>query len=241
MGGKRFFGPIFHQLELSSRASQRIVRVTRNKNPESALSAMKLIRGRRTMKTLTGRLVKFNSTALALLTTVLLGARGAAAKDHRVKASETQARVVAHISFTGLLDVDMAMQKRGNEKYYLYVQHSKDQGISIIDVSTPAQPKAVAVIPWPDSDVTSRMNVTGDLAIIAETGALPMRRSASDDDLVLWDLSNPPTPRVVQRFSRVVKWLQDERDFIYVLNGEGLWVVSKPAVRQPQQDQSSGY
>jgi hypothetical protein len=79
---------------------------------------------------------------------VLLGAGGAAAKDHKVKASETQAQVVAHISFTGLLDVDMAMQKRANEKYYLYVQHSKDQGISIIDVSAPAQPKAVAVIPW---------------------------------------------------------------------------------------------
>ena len=64
------------------------------------------------MKKLTCRLVKFNSTALALLTTVLLGAGGAAAKDHKVKASETQAQVVAHISFTGLLDVDMAMQKR---------------------------------------------------------------------------------------------------------------------------------
>jgi hypothetical protein len=49
---------------------------------------------------------------------------------------------------------------------------------------------------------------------------------ASNDDLVLWDLSNPSTPRVVQKFSGVVKWLQDERNFIYVLNGEGLWVIS---------------
>jgi len=37
----------------------------------------------------------------------------------------------------------------------------------------------------------------------------------------------------------VVKWLQDERNFIYVLNGDGLWVVSKPADRQPEQMESS--
>jgi hypothetical protein len=39
----------------------------------------------------------------------------------------------------------MAIQKKVNDKYYLYVQHSKDQGISIIDISKPAQPKAVGV------------------------------------------------------------------------------------------------
>jgi hypothetical protein len=185
------------------------------------------------------RFVKFNSAASAVLTTVLLVSGGASAKDHKVKTSDNQADVVAHISFPGLSAVDMAMQKKVNDKYYLYVQHSKDQGISIIDISKPAQPKVVGVIPWPDPAVSSRMNVTGDLAIIAETGALPMRGRTSNDDLVLWDLSNPAAPRVVQKFSGVVKWLQDERNFIYVLNGDGLWVVSKPVDRQPEQTESS--
>jgi hypothetical protein len=184
-------------------------------------------------------LVKFNAAALALLTTVLVVSGGASAKDHKLKGSDNQAQVVAHISFAGLSAVDMAMQKKVNDKYYLYVQHSKDQGISIIDISKPAQPKAVGMIPWPDPALSGRMNVTGDLAIIAESGVLPMRSSASNDDLVLWDLSNPAAPRVVQKFSGVVKWLQDERNFIYVLNGDGLWVVSKPADRQPEQTVSS--
>jgi len=128
-----------------------------------------------------------------------------------------------------------------NDKYYLYVQHSKDQGISIIDISNPAQPKAVGIIPWPDPAVSSRMNLTGDLAIIVEIEVLPTRNPANDD-LVLWDLSNPAVPRVVQKFSGVVKWLQDERNFIYVLNGEGSWVVSKPVDRQAEQTESSnGY
>lgn len=178
--------------------------------------------------------VKFNSTAMALLASVLLVSGGASAKDHKAKVSDNQARVVAHISFTGLSAIDMAMQNKGNDKVYLYVQHSRDQGISVIDIGKPTEPKNLGVIPWPDPAMSSRMNVTGDLAIIAETSVLPMRSSASNDDLVLWDLSNPAAPRVVQRFSGVVKWLQDDRHFVYVLNDEGLWVVSKPADRQPE-------
>jgi hypothetical protein len=184
------------------------------------------------------RFTRFNSTA-AIVTTALLLSSAAAAKDHKVKTPDNQASVVAHISFDGMSAVDMAMQKKVNDKYYLYVQHSKDEGISIVDISKPAQPKTVGVIPWPDPAVSSRMNVTGDLAIIAEDGALPVRRSASDGDLVLWDLSNPAAPRVMQKFLGVVSWLQDERDFIYVLNSEGLWVVSKPADRKPAQSESS--
>ena len=163
------------------------------------------------------RFVKFNSAALAILTTLLLVSGGASAKDHKLKTSDNQADVVAHISFTGLSAVDMAIQKKVNDKYYLYVQHSKDQGISIIDISKTAQPKAVGVIPWPDPALSSRMNLTGDLAIIAESEA----------------------PRVVQKFSGVVKWLQDERNFTYVLNGDGLWVVSEPADRQAEQTAAS--
>jgi hypothetical protein len=187
------------------------------------------------------RFVNLGSMTLALLVTVLLVTGGASAKERKAKASDSQARVVAHISFSGLSAVDMAMQKKVKDKYYLYVQHSKDQGVSIIDISKPDQPKAVGVVPWPDPAASSRMNVTGDLAIIAESDV--QRRSSSNDDLILWDLSNPAVPRVVQKFEGVVRWFQDERNYVYVLNGEGLWVVSEPTDRQQQEesDPSSNY
>jgi LVIVD repeat len=194
-------------------------------------------------KIITSKLVDFSSSMLALLTIVLIVTVGSAsATEHKPKGSGAESRVVAHISFSGLSAVDMAMQKKVNDKYYIYVEHSKDQGISIIDISNPAQPKALGVIPWPDSAMSNRMTLAGDLAIIAESEVLPMHSRTSDDDLVLWDLSNPAAPRVVQKFSGVVKWLQDERSFIYVLNGEGLWVISKPADRRQEQTESStGY
>jgi hypothetical protein len=178
----------------------------------------------------TSTFVEFSSRALALFTVALVVTVSAAsAKEHKPKESGAGSQVVAHLSFSGLSAVDMAMQRKVNDKYYLYVEHSKDQGISIIDISKPTQPKSVAVIPWPDPDLSSRMSLTGGVAVISESEILPMRSSkTSTDDLVLWDLSNPTAPRVVQKFSGVVKWLQDERNFIYVLNGDGLWVVSEP-------------
>jgi hypothetical protein len=184
--------------------------------------------------------MKFNSAAAALLTFVLLVAGGASAKDHKSKDSNNQAHIVGHISFEGLSTVDMAIQSKENDSYYLYVQHANNQGISVIDISKPTEPKTVRVIPWPDPALSSRMKVTGDLAIIAETGVPPIRNITSNDDLVLWDLSNPVTPRVVRKFSGVARWLQDDRDFVYILNGEGLWVVSKPADRESESWESYG-
>jgi hypothetical protein len=187
----------------------------------------------------TSKFVEFSSGTLGFLTIVLfVTVSSASAKEHKPKGSGAVSHVVAHISFSGLSAVDMAMRRKINDKYYLYVEHSKDQGVSIIDISKPTQPKEVGVIPWPDPALSSRMSLTGALAIIAESEFFPMHSITSPDDLVLWDLSNPAAPRVVQKFSGVVKWLQDERRFIYVLNGDGLWVVSEPA-EQPEQTEPS--
>ena len=180
------------------------------------------------------KLAESGVSRVAFLVTVLVSLGSASAKEPKVKNSANEAHVVAHISFSGLSSVDMAMQRKVNDKYYLYVQHSKDEGVSIIDISKPAQAKILSVISWPDPAVSSRMDVAGNLAIIAENEILPARGSRSNDDLVLWDLSNPAAPRVVQKFTGVVKWLQDERNFIYVLNRDGLWVISEPADRQPE-------
>lgn len=187
----------------------------------------------------TSTFVDSSARALALLTVALVVTVGnVSAKEHKPKASGAGSQVVAHVAFSGLSAVDMAMQRKVNNKYYLYVEHSKDQGISIIDISKPNQPKAIGLIPWPDPALSGRMSLTGALAIISESDVVSMHSVISTDDLVLWDLSNPAAPQVMQKFSGVVKWLQDERNFIYVLNGDGLWVVSEPA-DQPDQTEPS--
>jgi hypothetical protein len=71
------------------------------------------------------------------------------------------------------------------------------------------------------------------LAIVSESNVPSTKSNASTKNLVLWDTSNPATPREVQRFAGVVRWLEDDRNFIYVLNGDGLWVLSPPEEDEP--------
>ena len=187
----------------------------------------------------TSRFANLSSNVAALLAIVFVVAlSSASARERKSKPAGNASHVVAHISFGSLSIVDMAMQEQDGDKRYLYIQHSRDEGISVIDVRTPAKPKVVRVIPWPDPAVSSHMNVTGNLALITETVALPVHSASSTNDLVIWDLSNPGAPQVVKRFSAVVRFLQDSSNFMYVLNSEGLWVISTP---EPAQVDTSSY
>jgi hypothetical protein len=180
-----------------------------------------------------GKVVKFGSIVFAVVVPLLLASGDASAKGHKTKGSETQNYVGAHLSFTGLSDIDMEMQRKLNGAYYLYIQHSQEEGISIIDISHPVHPKMVGTIPPANQTTSGTLNVMGDLAIVSESNVPSTKNNASTRNLILWDTSNPATPREVQRFAGVVRWLEDDRNFIYVLNGDGLWVLSPPEEDEP--------
>ena len=174
--------------------------------------------------------VEFHSRGLVLLTSLLLVFLGAAAaKDHKSMKPTNRPRVVAHIQFDGMSEVDMTIQTRPGDKYYLYVQHSKGEGVSIMDISRPEKPKAIAILHEEDSAGGGSMTISGNLAIVSEHAAASSHGGEfSDVDVLLWDTSDPTSPRLVQKFPKVVQWLQDDRGFIYVLEDDGLWIVSQP-------------
>jgi hypothetical protein len=174
--------------------------------------------------------VEFNSRGLVLLTSLLLVFLGAAAaKDHKSMKPTSRPQVIAHIQFDGMSEVDMTIQNRPGDKYYLYVQHSKGEGVSIMDVSRPEKPQAIAILHEEDAAGGASMTISGNLAIVSEHAAASSHGAElSDTNVVLWDTSDPKSPRLVQKFSKVMKWLQDDREFIYVLADDGLWIVSQP-------------
>jgi hypothetical protein len=187
------------------------------------------------MKKINGRnAIGFSPDSLALITgSIFVAVNSAIAKEHKPNLSANESQVVAHVSLKGQTAIDMALQRQVNNKLYLYVQHSKDEGISVIDVTQPKKPKVLGIVSWPNPTVASQMNMTGSLGIITERAAAP-NHDKTLPDLVMWDLSNPVSPRAVQQFSGVVRWFEDERDFIYVLNGDGLWVISTPVDQQAE-------
>ena len=183
--------------------------------------------------------VIFNSRGLVLLASlVLVFIGGAAAKDHKSIKPTNGPHVVAHIQFDGMSEVDMTIQTRPGDRYYLYVQHSKGEGVSIIDISKPEKPKAIGVLHEGDTAGDGRTTIMGNLAIVADSshgGGL------SIGDVVIWDTSDPTSPRLAQKFSKVVKWLQDNREFIYLLADDGLWIVSQPDDQPLNSPDSSAY
>ena len=187
--------------------------------------------------------VVFNSRGLVLLASlVLVFIGGAAAKDHKGMKPTTKTHVVAHIQFDGMSEVDMSIQTRSGDRYYLYVQHSKGEGVSIIDISKPEKPKAIGVLHEGDTAGDGRMTITGNLAIVADNAADSSHGGELvNGDVVIWDTSDPTSPRLVQKFSKAVKWLQDNRDFIYVLADDGLWIVSQPDDQPLNSPDSSAY
>jgi hypothetical protein len=189
----------------------------------------------------TSKSTELGATLLALIAVVfVLTVSSASAKERKPKSSATPSQVVAHIPFEGLSMVDMTMPNRTDKKRYVYVQHGSTEGVSVIDVSNPEKAKVLRTIPWPNSQVSNRLNIVGEMAIIGETETIPDRRSSASTDVVLWDLSNPTAPRELQKFAGVVRVLEDDDNFIYVLNAEGLWVISEPE-RRSQQDGSDAY
>lgn len=105
----------------------------------------------------------------------------------------------------------------------------KGEGVSIIDISRPEKPKAIGALHEADATGDGRMTITGSPAIVSDDAADSSHRGElSNRDVVIWDTSDPSSPRLLQKFSKVVKWLQDNREFIYVLADDGLWIVSQP-------------
>jgi hypothetical protein len=187
--------------------------------------------------------LEFNWRSLVLLANVLVVSVSiAAAKDHKTPKAADKPRVAAHLQFEGMSELDMTIQARPGDRYYLYVQHSKAEGVSIIDITKPEKPKAVGLLSWADATGEGRMTVTGDLAIVSDrTVASSHSERIFNDDVALWDTSDPTSPRLIQKFSKVVKWLQDDRGFTYVLADDGLWVVAQPKPQQVDAPDSSGY
>lgn len=182
------------------------------------------------------------SCGLVLLLGVLLTFVGTAvAKDHNATKAADKPHVVAHLEYDGMSKIDMTIQRRPGNRYYLYVQHSKTEGVSIVDISKPESPKAMGLLSWANATGEGGVTVTGALAIVSDRAAGSFHSGEFSDDVVLWDTSDPATPRLVKKFSKVVKWLQDDREFIYVLADDGLWIVSQPEHLQAESPDSSPY
>lgn len=146
----------------------------------------------------------------------------ARAKDKKLHSSAV-VKVVASMTFDNKLPADMLIQQV-NGKPYLFVQLANAQGVVVVDISKPNKLKIVSSLSGTDAGGASEFDINGNAATITSVAA-DASSPANKGELVLWDISDPGNPRVVQRFAGVVRVLHDKRKYTYVLNQDGLWVV----------------
>jgi hypothetical protein len=163
----------------------------------------------------------------------------ASARQHNPDPSRA-VRVVAHVSFDGESSTDMAIQTKADGHRYLYVEHSPEQGVSILDLASPSEPTLVGSVAWPNAATTHIRDVAAEAVLLTEAennAAATQPASQPSDPFVLWDTSQINSPKVVQRFANVSRVLADDRGYLYILNADGLWVISTPTAYQYQQSQ----
>lgn len=181
------------------------------------------------MKPKTGAIRNLRSCVapLAILGLVLGASSTPWGKERKSQLAAVQ--VVGKMSFGGQVASDMAIHQ-ANGKSYLYVQLSQPDGVVVLDITEPATLKTITEMLPPGRMAASHLSIDGNVALVAGDTSYPAAstRTQAKDQLVLWDISKPASPRMVQEFSGVARVIHDDRNYIYVLDREGLWVVADP-------------
>ncbi len=150
-------------------------------------------------------------------------------------------KVLAHLALPGMHVNEMFVQHR-NDRDYLYLHRPTRKAFALIDVTRPNKPVLVerAMLSEPphgrvDVDPNNPAIVISvapeDHPAVAPSKAEP---DAGTQPAVLptetirfLDLSDPQHPKTLKSFSGVTSFLPDDaRKLVYIVNQEGLWIVS---------------
>lgn len=177
---------------------------------------------------------------LVLVALFLTTRAGASAGDSYQ--SYSQGKLIAHLPMPGGGARQMFLRHQGKVQY-LYVQRSSQQGFTVIDVTKPERPKLVRRVPIETVTVMGSGLVVTETPDKSATTSYPPGnvQGARGDDTVpesvrVLDVSNPAHPQTMRTSGGVTSVLADDaRGLIYVVNSEGIWILSpQPMLRRHQ-------
>ena len=110
-----------------------------------------------------------------------------------------------HVKVVGFSGLDgrygafkIAIKHTANDKWYLFMGHTFDQGWSIVDVTDPTKPRYVKFIPYQTDDksiITSQVTLHDNLMITSLNSFTPQKNPKPA--VLLWDISDPENPKQV--------------------------------------------
>ena len=153
--------------------------------------------------------------------------------------TEERVKVVAHLPLPGMHVNQMFVQERGS-KHYLYLHRPTRQAFALVDVSKPEKPVlleratleqapgAEMEVARPESSLAVAVTPEAEGPTPDKTAAGPAPAVVLPKETVRFiDLSDPKHPKTLKTFTGVTSILPDDaRHLLYLVNAEGLWVVS---------------
>jgi hypothetical protein len=198
------------------------------------------------MKAIYQKFLNFRSErtlALLVLSTLIAPNTLAKPKSETSTRPSQKASVIAHLPLPGA-PVDQLILRQHGSKEYLYVQQTGKEGFTIVDVTQPEHPSVAKNVTFADKSGNEKLEMIGNGLALAETpdssssgGTLhelslaksqPGSGAAAPrtESIRVLDLSDPKNPRTLQTFDGVTNVLaEDDRNLIYITNGEGLWIL----------------
>jgi hypothetical protein len=208
------------------------------------------------MKTIHQKLLNFRGKrvlAFLVLSTLVVPSALAKAKS---EAPTQKASVIAHLPLPGTPVSQVLLRQQGS-KEYLYIQQTARESFTVIDVTQPEHPSVVKTVTLTDKSGDEKLEMVGNGLALAETpdssstgGAVhelaPAKPQAASgtatpapptESIRVLDLSDPKNPKTLQTFNGVTKVLaEDDRNLIYITNGEGLWILRHNPNNQNNQE-----
>lgn len=142
------------------------------------------------------------------------------AKDHH--RSNGAVQVISSLSFDGQPAAGMNLEQQ-REKSYLRIEFASGQADRVLDVTHPeriADAKPAPTRKSGSADHVVSRNVSLEKVASDVSAGQPAR-----EEFELWDLSQPGSPQLVEKFSAVYSAIEDERGYIYVLHQGGLSII----------------
>ncbi len=173
----------------------------------------------------------FGAAALAM--SVLSLAAPAAPAKTRAGVPEPCVQVVGSLPLDGFRADRLFVRQAPRGQRYLYAvpgagESAGSKGVLVINISDPAHPKLESRALYAGQAETREMTPVGVNAAIINISdrsystpeETPLR------EIGVMDLSDPGNPKIACRFKGVSGYLSDDtKSLIYIVNGEGLWVV----------------
>ena len=179
----------------------------------------------------------FAFVSAALVFSVLTFARSSDARPRHAEQTKEQISVAGHLDLEGMPVKQMFLQQRDGLSF-LFLRRADQNAFAIVDVTDPSSPRfagtsalrepaggsvelptpgsalAIAFVPEQSSAPAASRTVGSDAGHITET-------------VQLIDLSDPSHPQTMKVFNRVTSMASDDgRSLVFLVNDEGLWIVS---------------